>query len=341
MAKKDKDKIQKLLDRGQENLENSVNESFVVDPIVPGQEEVDLSQAVTQPQYETFARPSAADRLSEMVERDRQAAARQATQFTSLADRAEREMKLTRARQQSEVRPSVPDRTEREVNARMEELLTPTERVEFSPAAVREANLAEEEALRAAEEGRVVTKPREEREPLATGFQVSDPIVEKFIAETRAQQAIDTPPVQSLKGQTERKSFMIENYPTLMAAATRTGLTENETRDLVNFTLAFDAANIIGRSVGPRQAAFFATMSEPMQALVQDIILAGIQEDKERGLTPGEKRDRIEEAKRRGQELFDNDSVGEYVAGAVGKAIEQQKIINEESTGNTGMDLLR
>lgn len=340
MAKKDKDKIQKLLDRGQENLENSINESFAVDPIVPGQEEVDLPQEVTQPQYETFARPSAADRISEMVERERQAA--QATQFTSLADRAEREAKLTRARQQSEMAPSIADRVEREINLRMEELLTPTERVEFSPAAVQEANIAEEEALRAAEEGRVTTKPREEREPLATGFQVSDPIVEKFIAEQRAQQTIDTPPVQSLKGQTERKSFVLENYPTLMAAAARTGLSDNETRDLVNFTLAFDAANIIGRTLNPeRQAAFFATMSEPMQALVQDIILAGIEEDKERGLSPREKQDRVEEAKRRGQELFDNNPVGEYVAGAVGKAIEQQKIISEDSTGNTTQDILR
>lgn len=354
MAKKDKDKIQKLLDRGQENLENSVNESYLVD--VPEQEEVDLSQLVAPPEYETFARPSAADRLSEMVERDRQAAARQATEFTSLADRAEREMKLTRARQQSEVRPSVADRTEREINARMEELLTPTERVEFSPAAVREANLAEEEALRAAE-GPVPTKPREEREPLATGFQVSDPIVEQFIAETRAQQAIDTPPVQSLKGQTERKSFVVENYPTLMAAATRTGLTENETRDLVNFTLAFDAANIIGRTLNTeRQAAFFATMSEPMQALVQDIILAALQEDKERGLLPTDKQDRVNEAKRQGQELLSSESIAEYTTGgaakalsglatyaggAISKAIEQQKIIGEESTGNTGMDLLR
>ena len=354
MAKLDKDKIQELLDRGQENLENSVNESYLVD--VPEQEEVDLSQLVAPPEYETFARPSAADRLSEMVERDRQAAARQATQFTSLADRAEREMKLTRARQQSEVRPSVADRTEREINARMEELLTPTERVEFSPAAVREANLAEEETLRAAE-GPVPTKPREEREPLATGFQVSDPIVEKFIAETRAQQAIDTPPVQSLKGQTERKSFVLENYPTLMAAAARTGLSENETRDLVNFTLAFDAANIIGKTINPeRQAAFFATMSEPMQALVQDIILAAIQEDKERGLLPTNKQARVDEAKRQGQELLSSESIADYttggatralsglatyVGGAVSKAIEQQKIINEESTGNTGMDLLR
>lgn len=345
MGKKDKDKIAKRLQRGQENLENSLNESYLVDPVTPEQEAVDLTQVSPQPEYQTFARPSAADRISGMVERERQEI--QSTSFTSLADRAEREAKLTRARQQSQMSPSIADRVERDINTKMEELLTPTERVEFSPAAVAEANIAEEEALRAAEEGRVQTKPVEEREPLATGFQVSDPIVEKFIAEQRAQQTVDTPPVQALKGQTERKSFALENYPNLMAAAARADLDDNEVRDLVNFTLAFDAANLIGRTVNPeRQAAFFATMSKPMAALVQDIILAGIEEDKDRGLSPREKANRVEEAKLQGREAVSEATAGlapmaEYVGGAVGKALEQQQLIGEESTGNIGQDVLR
>lgn len=350
MAKNDAEKIRENLERGRENLEQSINSSFLTDapPIQRDQdvEEVPVAEPeVVVPSEQTgiFARPSAADRIEGITTRV------PSGMMPSLADRAERQVALQRARQQSLVDPSLADRAERNINLRLQQLLDPVERVKYSPAAVAQLNAELEAARRRKSEQQEI--PKVEQEPLAGGMFAVDTGLNDFINEQRAQQSVSQPPVESLKGQTERSSFVLENYPTLMAAANRAGLSDDEVRDMVNFTLAFDAANLIGSSISPeRRAAILATMSKPMQALVVDIINAGIQEDRERGAAPENYAARVQEAQQSGRDVV-SDAMGgasspfsgafEYVGGAVSKAIEQQQIIGEQSTGNTGQDVLR
>ena len=337
MAKEDTEKARKRLERGRANLERAINDSILIEGNVLNQSE-DLGRtSVVDPQEvaeiqrgETFARPSAADRIQELVGQI------PSESFPSIADRAERQIAIGRARSQGRLDPALADRAEREINREMANLVTPEERVRFSPAAVARLN-AEEEALAAAL-------------PIRTTG-ASRALAKNFIAEQRANQTVNQPPVESLKGQTERKSFVVENYPTLMAAADRAGLSDDEVRDLVNFTLAFQAADLIGSAISDeRRAAIFSTMSKPMQGLVRDIINAGIQEDINNGKAAPDLSGRVADAQQEGRD-FVSDVMGggggplsgplQYVGGAISKAIEQQKIIGEQSTGNTGQDVLR
>lgn len=350
MAEKDPEKVRENLERGRENLEQSINSTFLTDPpTTQPSDQVEempvVEPDVTVPSQQTgvFARPSAADRIEGITSRVPSGT------MPSLADRAERQVAIQRARQQSVVQPSLADRAERNINVRLQQLLDPQERVKYSPAAVAQLN-AELEAARK-QKTQEQEAPAQEREPLAGGMFAVDTGLNDFVNEQRAQQTVTQPPVESLKGQTERSSFVLENYPTLMAAANRAGLSDDEVRDLVNFTLAFDAANLVGSSINPeRRAAILATMSKPMQALVVDIINAGIQEDRDRGGSPENYAARVSEAQQSGRDVV-SDAMGgastplsgafEYVGGAVSKAIEQQQIIGEQSTGNTGQDVLR
>lgn len=351
MAKNDPKKIRENLERGRENLEQGINSSFLIDAPQPQRpvavEElpvVEPDTVVAPEQTGMFARPSAADRIENIVQRTPM------PMMPSLADRAERQAAVQRARQQADVQPSLADRAERAINVRLQQLLDPSERVKYSPAAVAQLNAELESAqkLREKEQQQIV---EQEEEPLAAGMFSVDTGLNDFIAEQRAQQTVTQPPVESLKGQTDRMSFVLENYPTLMASADRAGLSDDEVRDMVNFTLAFDAARVIGNSISSeRQAAILATMSKPMQALVVDIINAGIREDIDRGNIPQDYTARVAEAQQSGRDIVSDamggagsplSGVAEYVGGAVSKAIEQQQIIGEQSTGNTGQDVLR
>lgn len=77
----------------------------------------------------------------------------------------------------------------------------------------------------------------------------------------------------SMKNKTDRKSFVLSNYPRLYQAALETGLTEDEVYDVVNFTLAVDAAKRIGfTSDQQRQRELLTAMPPQQAALVLDIL---------------------------------------------------------------------
>lgn len=342
MADKDKENVRENLERGREDLEQGINSAFLTEEIP-----ADSIDAGTLPTGDpviidappVYSRPSAADRMERIINRP------DGQMLPSLADRAERQAFVQRARSQAELRPSLADRAEREVNLRLEQLLDPQERVKYSPAAVAQLNARLEAARKAKEEPPVTGE--EQEQPLAGGMFGVDTGLNDFIEEQRAQQTVSQPPVEALRGETERKSFVLENYPTLIAAAERSGLSDDEVRDMVNFTLAFDAASIVGNpTVMPeRKAAILATMSVPMQSLVVDIVNAGIQEDMARGEQP-DYAGRVAEAQEQGREVVREATAGvvpagEYIGGAISKALEQQQIIGEQSTGNTGQDILR
>jgi hypothetical protein len=348
VSKKDQEKARKRLDRGRADLERSINSAILSEGSILNQPEdlgrttvVDPQEVVEIQRGATYARPSAADRIEEIINEVPSAS------YPSLADRAERQARQFRAQAQGEMDPALADRAEREINRQMADLVTPEERVRYSPAAVARLN-AEEDALAAAVNAPEPTTEQRGEQPLAGGMFSIDTGLNAYIAEQRAQQTVNQPAVESLKGETERKSFVIENYPTLMAAADRAGLSDDEVRDMVNFTLAFDAARLVGEAISDdRRAAIFATMSRPMQALVRDIVMAGIEEDKARGDQPPDFAARVAEAQQSGREAVAEATGGlappiaEYIGGAVSKAIEQQNIIGQQSTGNTGQDVLR
>lgn len=347
MSKKEQEKARKRLERGRENLERNINSAILSEGSILNQPEdlgrtsiVNPQEVVDVQRGETFARPSAGDRIERLVNEIPEVS------YPSIADRAERQAIQFNKEIQGRMDPGLADRAEREINRRMAELVTPEERIRYSPSAVARLN-AEEDALAEAISGRQLEAEQRGQEIPAVGmYPIRGGLVD-YVSEQRAQQTVRQPEVQSLKGQTERKTFVLEKYPTLMAAADKADLSEDEVRDMVNFTLAFDAARLIGQAISDdRRAAIFATMSPAMQALVRDIVVAGIEEDKANGRQPENYAARIAEAQQSGRDLvkdatFGLAPLGEYIGGAVSKAVEQQRIIGEQSTGNTGQDVLR
>lgn len=234
--------------------------------------------------------------------------------------------------------PSLADRGERIIRQEMGRYVTPEEQTAFTPAAVQQMNEAERrlaENVKAKKTGTFVRGTMG-----SPAFRERD--IENYMAEKRSEQSVYRPAVESIKDPTARMAVVVENYPTLMAAADSAGLSPEELTEVVNFTLAYQAADIVGRAVSPaRKAAILATMSQPMQALVTDIVNAGIEEQKNiqqqqthqqriKGATAG----LYDEYKQFGI------PVG-LLAERVGKAVEQQKIIGEESTGNSLTDAFR
>ena len=91
----------------------------------------------------------------------------------------------------------------------------------------------------------------------------------------------------SMKNKTDRKSFVLSNYPRLYEAALAANLNENEVYDVVNFTLAVDAAKRIGFTSNPaRQRDLLTSMPAPQAGLVIDILNAWATGQQEQQVTP-------------------------------------------------------
>lgn len=91
--------------------------------------------------------------------------------------------------------------------------------------------------------------------------------------------AVNALPVNLRSDWSSRQDFVISNYPTLYQASQEANLTQSETRDLVNLTLAVDAALTVGRTVDPRrQTELLKAMPKPQAALVIDILNAMTEE---------------------------------------------------------------
>lgn len=87
--------------------------------------------------------------------------------------------------------------------------------------------------------------------------------------------ALSVLPVSMRDDWTKREDFVISNYPTVYRAAQEAGLTQSEVRDVVNITLAVDAALTVGKTVDPRrQVELLKSMPKPQAALVVDILNA-------------------------------------------------------------------
>ena len=80
-------------------------------------------------------------------------------------------------------------------------------------------------------------------------------------------------PISKKKDFESKEDFVLSNYPTLYAAAKNAGLGRDEIYDVINLTLAVDAALIIGTTNSPlRQNELLKTMSGPQQALTIDVL---------------------------------------------------------------------
>lgn len=82
-------------------------------------------------------------------------------------------------------------------------------------------------------------------------------------------------PISRKKDFESKEDFVLSNYPTLFAAAKNAGLGRDEVYDVINLTLAVDAALVIGVTESPlRQNELLRTMSKPQQALTIDVLNA-------------------------------------------------------------------
>ena len=82
-------------------------------------------------------------------------------------------------------------------------------------------------------------------------------------------------PVSMRDDWNQREDFVISNYPTVYRAAQEAGLNQSEVRDVVNITLAVDAALTVGKTVDSRrQVELLKSMPKPQAALVVDILNA-------------------------------------------------------------------
>lgn len=82
-------------------------------------------------------------------------------------------------------------------------------------------------------------------------------------------------PISRKKDFESKEDFVLSNYPTLFAAAQKAGLDKNEIYDVINLTLAVDAALAIGTTASPlRQNELLRTMAGPQQALTIDVLNA-------------------------------------------------------------------
>ena len=172
---------------------------------------------------------------------------------------------------------------------------------------------------------------------------------------------IEAPPLTSLTGQTDRHTFVLSEYPLLALGLAQGDFTENEVRDTVNFTVAFDAVtklNAPGMSV-EQQRAMLSFMSPAQQMLVRDIWAAGIEEIRaemaaEDYKPPMDAQGVVDEARAEAYQKFsfeEQADAGEvpfelgvpgYIAETVADRVTRMtEVIPEQNTGNTATQGLK
>jgi hypothetical protein len=172
---------------------------------------------------------------------------------------------------------------------------------------------------------------------------------------------VEEPPLASLMGQTDRHTFVISEYPTLALGLAQGDFTEDEVRDTVNFTVAFDAVtklNAPGMTV-EQQRAMLSFMSPAQQLLVRDIWAAGIEEIRaeqaaEDYKPPMDAQAVVDEARAEAYQQFsfeEQADAGEvpfelgipgYIAETVAdRVVRSTEVIPEQDTGNTATQALK
>lgn len=143
--------------------------------------------------------------------------------------------------------------------------VTPQERAMFDSDAIAQQNAFE------AQEQDFVERSNDPLDP-AFFTQAEDSTTIKAVSAITPYEAAKYLPI-SMKNKTDRKAFVLSNYPRLYKAALETGLNQDEVYDLVNFTLAVDAAKRIGfTSDQERQRELLMSMPPAQAALVLDIL---------------------------------------------------------------------
>ena len=167
-------------------------------------------------------------------------------------------------------------------------LVSPEERRRFGSTGIeRQTRFEQEQATTT-----VTPLPSTERDPLnpyaptpgALSVLGADPDAPSSVMPPKAKlgqaaisrtDAIAALPVTMRDDWEKREDFVISNYPTVYKAAQDAGLTQDEVRDVVNITLAVDAALTVGKTVDPRrQIELLKAMPKPQAALVWDILNA-------------------------------------------------------------------
>jgi hypothetical protein len=96
-------------------------------------------------------------------------------------------------------------------------------------------------------------------------------------------------PISVYRNFESKENFVISNYPTLYAATKTSGLDRNEVYDVINLTLAVDAALTIATSQSERrQRELLSTMPKPQAALTIDILNVLSEEAKKAKANPNE-----------------------------------------------------
>lgn len=168
-------------------------------------------------------------------------------------------------------------------------------------------------------------------------------------AEDDERQIIENPPIVSLRGQTDRRDFMVSKYPTLALGLAQGKFTDREMRDTINFTVAFDAAMTLAQMPTVDMAqAFMGKMSIAQQLLVLDISNAMRQQQMEQMAsgdipkTSADYKRQIDEAASNAYQTFSGENLGlpveaapvGYVAEKIADRVARVGVINEEHTGN-------
>lgn len=167
-------------------------------------------------------------------------------------------------------------------------LITPEERRRFSSTGIEQQNEFDRQQLVT----QVIPAAPVERDPLNPyaptpgGFGIigANPDAPSTVLPPKAKlgqaaisrtDAIAALPVTMRDDWGKREDFVISNYPAVFKAAQDAGLSQSEVRDVVNITLAVDAALTVGKTVDPRrQIELLKSMPKPQAALVWDILNA-------------------------------------------------------------------
>ena len=169
-------------------------------------------------------------------------------------------------------------------------------------------------------------------------------------AEDDERQIVENPPIVALRGQTDRRDFMVSKYPTLALGLAQGKFSDREMRDTINFTVAFDAAMTLAQMPTVDMAqAFLGKMSLAQQLLVLDIGNAMRQQQMEQVAsgdlpkTSADYKRQIDEASSNAYQTFSGENLGlpveafapGYVAEKIADRSARVGVINEEHTGNS------
>lgn len=150
-------------------------------------------------------------------------------------------------------------------------LVSPEEKARYSEEGIRQQKQYE------AEESRIVEQVSDPLSPESMDPSRTTPEYADFesAAQITRNNAKNMVPMAYRQDFESKEDFVISNYPTLYAAVQNAGLSKDKVYDVVNLTLAVDAALMIGATSNPRrQRELIDSMPRAQAALTIDILNA-------------------------------------------------------------------